>query len=84
MIRRHSRNSPSIVAMMARHGFALASTGRRIVSFGSGGSLGDAFVGARVSAAEEIGDFPATMAVKVRRNDDNVLCANVEMRQVQC
>jgi hypothetical protein len=51
------------VAMIVRHGFALASTGRRIVSFGRGGSLGDAFVGARVSAAEEMGDFPATIAV---------------------
>jgi hypothetical protein len=54
---------PNIVAMIVRHGFALASTGRRIVSFGRGGSLGDAFVGARVSAAEEMGDFPATIAV---------------------
>jgi hypothetical protein len=69
--------------MMATHGFVSASTGRRIVSFGSGGSLGDAFVGARTSAADEIGDFPATMAVEEDAAIILLFGADIAMREVQ-
>lgn len=53
--------SPSIEAMTAKQGLGDVSPGRCTRSFGSGGSFGDALRGARVNAAEEVGDLPTTI-----------------------